>query len=165
LSPLPLSLQVGPAASILGIWAYVIVFWMFERHLLYRPYIELLKLLAILVVLLLIGFLPYIDNYAHIGGFVFGFLLSGIIIPYGNYKIAWHKIERDPDTNYYRNVKYFLLVFGIVGSLCLAGLFFGLFYGLQDTFFGFSYITCIPFTSTLCIDMQSFLRNRDIVVI
>ena len=157
--------QVGPASSILGIWAYVIVFWIFEKHLLERPYVELLKLLAIAFFLLLLGFLPYVDNYAHIGGFVFGFLLSGIIIPYGSYKLAWHKIKKDPDTNFYRNVKYFLLAFGIVGSLCLAALFFGLFYGLQDTWSGFSFITCIPFTSTLCIDMQSFLRNRDIVVI
>lgn len=133
--------------------------------MLYRPAIELLKLLAIAFVLLLIGFLPYIDNYAHIGGFVFGFLLSGIIIPYGNYKIAWHKIDRDPDTNFYFIVKCVLLAVGIIGSLCLAGLFFGLFYGLQDTWRIFSYITCIPFTDTLCIDMQSFLRNRNVVVI
>ena len=156
---------MGPAASILGIWAYVFVFWIFEKHLLERPYIELLKLLAIAFVLFLIGFLPYVDNYAHVGGFVFGFLLSGIIIPYGNYKVAWHKIKRDPDTNFYRNVKWFLLGFGIIASLLLAALFFVLFYVVQDTWIGFSYITCIPFTSTLCIDMRSFLRNRAIVVI
>ena len=126
---------------------------MFERHLLYRPYIELLKLFAILVVLLLIGFLPYIDNFAHIGGFVFGFLLSGIIIPYGNYKRAWHKIDQEPDDNRYDITKKVLLVVGIVGSLFLGALFLVLFYVVEDT------------SSTLCIDMQAFLRNRNVVVV
>ena len=158
-------IQVGPAASILGIWAYVFVFWIFEKHLLERPYIELLKLLAIAFVLLLIGFLPYVDNFAHIGGFVFGFLLSGIIIPYGNYKAAWHKIDQDPKSNRYDKIKCFLLVTGIIGSVSLVSLFFVLFYALQDTWSGFSFITCIPFTDTLCIDMQSFLRNRNTVVV
>lgn len=156
---------MGPAASILGIWAYVFVFWIFESRLLYRPYIELLKLLAILFVLLAIGFLPYVDNFAHIGGFVFGFLLSGIIIPYGNYKRAWHMIEQEPDDNRYDIIKKVLLVVGIIGNLFLAALFLVLFYVVQDTWSGFSYITCIPFTGTLCIDMQAFLRNRNIVVV
>lgn len=141
------------------------VFWIFEQHLLERPFIELLKLLAIAVVVLLIGFLPYVDNFANIGGFVFGFLLSGIIIPYGNYKVAWHKIDQVPKTNRYDIIKYVLLGVGIVGSLLLAALFFVLFYVVQDTWSGFSFITCIPFTDTLCIDMQAFLRNRNIVVV
>ena len=156
---------MGPAASILGIWAYVFVFWIFEKHLLERPYCELLKLLAVAGALFLIGFLPFIDNFAHIGGFVFGFLLSGIIIPYGNYKKAWHKIDQDPKNKNYDIIKYVLLGGGIVGSLLLATLFFVLFYAVQDTWSGFSYLTCIPFTSTLCIDMRAFLRNRNIAVV
>lgn len=37
-----------------------------------RPWLQLLKWASIVVVLLMIGTLPYVDNWSHIGGFVFG---------------------------------------------------------------------------------------------
>jgi len=44
--------------------------------------LEVVKLLAILLTLFVLGLLPWIDNYAHLAGFIFGFLLSFTMWPY-----------------------------------------------------------------------------------
>lgn len=50
--------------------------------LLKHPWIALGKLSAIMIILLFVGLLPYIDNFAHIFGFIYGFFLSLIFLPY-----------------------------------------------------------------------------------
>lgn len=47
-----------------------------------HPDQALLKLIGITTVLFLIGLLPWVDNYAHLFGFVFGFLLSYALLPF-----------------------------------------------------------------------------------
>jgi len=37
-----------------------------------RPWLQLLKVMSLVVFLLMIGTLPYVDNWSHIGGFFFG---------------------------------------------------------------------------------------------
>ena len=43
---------------------------------------RLVKALLIIVFALLIGTLPFIDNFANIGGFVFGVPLAIVFLPY-----------------------------------------------------------------------------------
>ena len=50
--------------------------------LLKHPWIAIGKLTAIMLILLFVGLLPYIDNFAHIFGFIYGFFLSLIFLPY-----------------------------------------------------------------------------------
>lgn len=160
--------QVGPAGSILGVVAYFFVFLVFESPLLVKPWQEALKLLAVCVFLFLLGLLPFIDNYAHIGGFVFGFLISGILVPYGNFKEVWKLVDHRNDESYskkYLVVKWVMVVGGLVALSLLFTLFFILFYVVQSTWVGFSYLTCIPFTSTLCVDQQVLIRDRDQVIV
>ena len=38
-----------------------------------RPWWSLAKLMFVIIVFLMIGTLPFIDNWSHVGGFVFGF--------------------------------------------------------------------------------------------
>jgi hypothetical protein len=42
--------------------------------------------MVIFFVLLLFGFLPWVDNYAHMFGFVSGFLICLAIMPYITFK-------------------------------------------------------------------------------
>ena len=135
---------------------------------------EFLKLGAITLVLFLFGLLPYFDNFAHIGGFVFGFFISGVVLPYGEYRKVFDpdmleqdnrtmmEIEREKKTNRsFLVIKIVLVVLGLVIVPLLFALFFVLFYVVQDTWSGFSFLTCIPFTSTICLDMQAAIRARD----
>jgi len=49
------------------------------------PIQALIQLLIILLILFVFGLLPWIDNYAHLAGFVFGFLLSFAMWPHVPY--------------------------------------------------------------------------------
>lgn len=141
--------------------AYFFVFLIFESPLLEKWWHELLKLFGVCLFLFLLGLLPFIDNYAHIGGFVFGFLISGIIIPYGDFKEAWKLTDHKRYAKAFLKVKIGMVVGGLVAVVLLFTLFFILLYVVQDTWVGFSYLTCIPFTSTLCVDQQVLIRDRD----
>lgn len=146
----------------LGIVAYFFVFLIFESPLLERPWIEFLKLVGVSVFFLLLGFIPYVDNYAHIGGFIFGFFISGILVPYGTFKEVWKLTkQKEEDFRVYRLVKLFMIFVGLPAVFLLYGLFFVLLYEVQSTAGFLSYLTCVPLTSTLCIDQQIVLRDRD----
>lgn len=153
---------MGPAGSILGVVAYFFVFLIFESPLLERPWIEFLKLLGVSGFLLLLGLIPYVDNYAHIGGFIFGFFISGILVPYGDFKEVWTLTnQKKEDFKAYRNIKLMMIFVGLPALFLLYALFFVLLYVVQSTVSVFSYFTCVPFTSTLCIDQQVLIRDRD----
>ena len=51
-----------------------------------NPYQVLLKLVATLSVLIAVGFLPMIDNFANVFGFLAGLLLGSILFPNINMK-------------------------------------------------------------------------------
>lgn len=43
---------------------------------------HLIKLLVIILISMLIGTLPYIDNWSHIGGLIFGVVSGIVFLPY-----------------------------------------------------------------------------------
>ena len=138
------------------------VFLIFESRLLRRPWVEFLKLGVVVLLLFLLGLFPFIANFAHIGGFVFGFLLSGILVPYHSLEYADKgKKKEKPKYDIYRIIKWAMVIVGIPAVLLLFVLFFILFYVVQDTWDGFRYLNCIPFTSTICQDLGGNIRTRD----
>ena len=163
--------QTGPAGSILGIVAYFFVFLIFESPHLEKPWIEALKLFfLVLLPLLVVGLLPFVDNFAHIGGFVFGFLLSGIFVPYWAEKKAWENVSdskkdsrKDYDTLF--KVKIALIVVGIVLVVGLFLLFILLFYFYQFTHVALAYLNCVPITENFCIDNLPETRDRNAFII
>ena len=46
------------------------------------PEMAILKLVGVTAVFFLAGLLPWVDNYAHLFGFIFGFLLSYALLPF-----------------------------------------------------------------------------------
>lgn len=79
---LPVWTQVGPAGSQFGILACLFVELFQSWQILERPWWAFAKLLAISSFFFSFGFLPWIDNFAHICGFVSGFFLSFTFLPY-----------------------------------------------------------------------------------
>merc|ERR1719376_936844 len=55
-----------------------------------HPMRALFKLITIALLLFIAGMLPWIDNFAHIFGFISGFLLSFTFLPY----IHFSKIDK-----------------------------------------------------------------------
>lgn len=73
--------KVGPMGSQFGIIACLFVEVFHAWGIYMNPWLVLLKLTGCLIVLLAIGFLPMIDNFANIFGFISGFLLASILFP------------------------------------------------------------------------------------
>ncbi|XP_043241505.1 inactive rhomboid protein 2-like isoform X2 [Amphibalanus amphitrite] len=91
----PYRAEVGPAGSQFGLLACHFVEVINVWPMLQRPWRALLRLLGLTFVLFLIGLLPWVDNYAHIFGFIVGFLLSYALLPYvsfGPYDRARKKV-------------------------------------------------------------------------
>ncbi|XP_061823265.1 inactive rhomboid protein 1 isoform X1 [Nerophis lumbriciformis] len=135
---LPYRAEVGPAGSQFGILACLFVELFQSWQILERPWRAFAKLFAISAFFFSFGLLPWIDNFAHIGGFVSGFFLSFAFLPY----ISFGRLDM-----YRKRVQIcvFLLVFlGLVFGLAV------LFYVYPVKCDWCEYLTCIPITDEFC---------------
>ncbi|XP_034073031.1 inactive rhomboid protein 1 isoform X2 [Gymnodraco acuticeps] len=135
---LPYRAEVGPAGSQFGILACLFVELFQSWQILERPWRAFTKLLAISVFFFSFGLLPWIDNFAHICGFVSGFFLSFAFLPY---------ISFGQSDMYRKRVQIcvFLLVFlGLLAGLAV------LFYVYPVKCDWCEYLTCIPITDKFC---------------
>ncbi len=89
-----------------------------------------------------LGLLPFIDNFAQIGGFIFGVVSSFIFVPY----ISVGKWDRAK--------KLCLVSIAVPVILVLYLVAFVIFYNNPNPDFcpECNYINCIPFTDTFCDD-------------
>lgn len=134
----PLSLQVGPAGSQFGLLACLFVELIQGWQILEKPWKAFLKLLGIVVFLFLCGLLPWIDNIAHIFGFLSGLLLSFAFLPY----IIFGTFD-----------KYRKRIMIVISMLVYVGLFASLiiwFYIYPINLNWLEYLTCLPLTSKFC---------------
>ena len=164
---------MGPAAAIFGVIAFFFVFIFFHWDMLHSPVFELLKYFAILVLLLMVGFLPYIDNFARFGGLLFGLLFSFVHV---HYIPPWKELDcferfkcevegvqmLDNDSKKGMVLKIILLLTGIILIIPLYVFSFAWFTDYQSTWSGFTYFNCIIPTdySDLCADFGQTIRPR-----
>nr|XP_057917826.1 inactive rhomboid protein 1 isoform X4 [Doryrhamphus excisus] len=135
---LPYRAEVGPAGSQFGILACLFVELFQSWQILERPWRAFGKLSAISVFFFSFGLLPWIDNFAHICGFVSGFFLSFAFLPY----ISFGRLDM-----YRKRIQIcvFLLVFlGLLSALAV------LFYVYPVKCDWCEYLTCIPITDKFC---------------
>ncbi|KAM3859739.1 inactive rhomboid protein 1 isoform 2-T2 [Diretmus argenteus] len=135
---LPYRAEVGPAGSQFGILACLFVELFQSWQILERPWRAFAKLLAIAIFLFSHGLLPWIDNFAHICGFVSGLFLSFAFLPY----ISFGRSDM-----YRKRVQIcvFLLVFmGLFSALAV------LFYVYPIKCDWCEYLTCIPIIDKIC---------------
>ncbi|XP_042293832.1 inactive rhomboid protein 1 isoform X7 [Sceloporus undulatus] len=135
---LPYRAEVGPAGCQFGILACLFVELFQSWQILARPWRAFFKLLAVVLSLFAFGLLPWIDNFAHIGGFVSGLFLSFAFLPY----ISFGKFDL-----YRKRCQI------IVCQLVFAGLLSGLvvlFYVHPLHCEWCEVLTCLPFTDKFC---------------
>ncbi|KAF7691031.1 hypothetical protein HF521_011328 [Silurus meridionalis] len=135
---LPYRAEVGPAGSQFGILACLFVELFQSWQILAQPWRAFAKLLCVVLFLFAFGLLPWIDNFAHICGFVSGFFLSFAFLPY----ISFGRMDM------YRKRCQILV------SLTL---FVGIFSGFVVLFYVYpikcewcELLTCIPLTDKFC---------------
>ncbi|KAM7438854.1 hypothetical protein ABFA07_011688 [Porites harrisoni] len=136
---LPYQAEVGPSGSIFGVIACLFVELFQSWQIIARPVTALLKLCGLVLLLLVIGLLPYVDNFAHMIGFVFGFLLAFIFLPY----VSFGEFDRR------RKQIQIVVCFALVITLYVVG--FLVFYIYQGSSCdGCEFLNCIPFTPDFC---------------
>ncbi|XP_052514814.1 inactive rhomboid protein 1 isoform X1 [Budorcas taxicolor] len=135
---LPYRAEVGPAGSQFGILACLFVELFQSWQILARPWRAFFKLLAVVLFLFTFGLLPWIDNFAHISGFISGLFLSFVFLPY----VSFGKFDL------YRK-RCQIIVFQLVFLGLLAGLVV-LFYFYPVRCEWCEFLTCIPFTDKFC---------------
>lgn len=135
--------QVGPAGAQFGILACLLVEVLQNVQMLKRPIIAILKIVGFIIFLFLLGLLPWIDNWAHISGFLFGFLLAFALIPY----VSFGEFDRTR--------KIIGIILSLGGAITLFITLIVLFYvlPLYDCP-GCQYFNCVPFTTNFCKNME-----------
>ncbi|PWA16151.1 hypothetical protein CCH79_00019449 [Gambusia affinis] len=135
---LPYRAEVGPAGSQFGILACLFVELFQSWQILERPWRAFTKLAAISIFFFSFGLLPWIDNFAHVCGFVSGFFLSFAFLPY---------ISFGRSDSYRKRLQIcgFLLVFlGLFAALVV------LFYVFPLKCDWCEFLTCVPVTDKFC---------------
>lgn len=136
---LPYQAEVGPSGSIFGIIACLFVELLQSWQIIARPFTALFKLCGLVLLLLIIGLLPYVDNFAHMIGFLFGLLLAFIFLPY----VSFGQFDR--------RRKRIQIIVSLVLVVTLFVVGFLVFYISQDSGCnGCEYLNCIPFTRDFC---------------
>lgn len=137
---------MGASGSLFGFLGVLVVELFQSWQLIRHPWRELIKLLIITLIALCIGLLPWIDNFAHVGGFLFGLVAAVVFLPYIVFGL-WDKKR-----------KRFLLL------LCIP-LLIGFFLTSLIVFYKASsssfcswchYLDCVPITSTFCDNSNLF---------
>jgi len=74
--------SVGCSGALYGLLACLLLDLLQSWKIIINPWWELFKLLMVIIVSLGFGLIPYIDNFAHIGGFIMGLLTGIIFLPF-----------------------------------------------------------------------------------
>ncbi|XP_036796519.1 inactive rhomboid protein 2 isoform X3 [Oncorhynchus mykiss] len=135
---LPYRAEVGPAGSQFGLLACLFVELIQGWQMLEKPWKAFLKLVGIVFFLFLCGLLPWIDNIAHIFGFLSGLLLSFSFLPYVTFG----------DFDKYR--KRVLILLSLLVYLGLLSSLVVWFYIYPINWHWLEHLTCLPFTSKFC---------------
>ena len=143
----------------MGIISTLLVYVVLERKRFIYPIREVLKLLGLVLAALIIGLLPNVDNFAHIGGLATGILLSFIFVSY-------HPPYEDLASlkSHQKDFRYFNIIMVIICLVTFTAIYivvFVLFYEVQPNCSGCQYFTCIPFTDTICEGHEPTPENRD----
>ncbi|XP_042303485.1 inactive rhomboid protein 2 [Sceloporus undulatus] len=135
---LPYRAEVGPAGSQFGLLACLFVELFQSWQVLEKPWKAFLNLSGIVLFLFVCGLLPWIDNIAHIFGFLSGLLLSFAFLPY----ITFGTVD-----------KYRKRVMIIISLVVFVGLFASLviwLYVYPINWPWIEHLTCLPFTNKFC---------------
>lgn len=78
----PKTVSLGADPAVYGLLGVMIVELFQAWQIILSPVFQLAKLLFIVIVSLLIGTFPYVDNWSHVGGFFFGIVSGVVFLPY-----------------------------------------------------------------------------------
>lgn len=142
----PLTPQAGASGALFGILALLIVKMVQFGREVKRPCVEALMILGVALISFALGTLPYIGNFVHIGGFVFGVFASLVFLPRSNFR----RIQTMALYTCFKGVFAFLLA-----VLTFAFCFLFTFDKTSNFCSWCQYLDCVPYTEHFCPNMNS----------
>lgn len=136
---IPNAISVGASGALFGLWGMAIIDLIWNIKKTSRPCCMITYMIVSLLASLGLGLLPFVDNFAHIGGFIWGTLISIAIVP---------KIE--PVKNSSLSMKRWRIIGRVItGFIAIASLIalIVVFYETVDPngwCAGCQYLNCIP---------------------
>ncbi|KAF3775723.1 RHOMBOID-like protein 1 [Nymphaea thermarum] len=151
------SISVGASGALFGLLGAMLSELLTNWTIYANKFAALLTLVFMISLNLAVGVLPHVDNFAHIGGFISGFLLGFVILvkpQYGwvNQKYLPHGYNKAPVSKY-KTYQYILLVIALI--LLIIWYVVGLVM-LFDGVKGFDhcpwchYLSCVPTSKWNC---------------
>ncbi|PWA53525.1 Peptidase S54, rhomboid [Artemisia annua] len=149
------SISVGASGALFGLLGTMLSELITNWTIYSNKAAALLTLIVIVVINLAVGILPFVDNFAHIGGFMTGFLLGFILLPRPQF--GWLERHNLPAGVRVRS-KYKVYQY-ILGMIALAALVAGFTVGLVMLFHGENgykhchwcrYLNCVPTSKWEC---------------
>ncbi|TVU08849.1 hypothetical protein EJB05_42265 [Eragrostis curvula] len=148
------SISVGASGALFGLLGSMLSELLMNWTIYSNKAAAILTLLFIIVINLAIGILPHVDNFAHIGGFVTGFLLGFVLLVRPQF--GWMERHELPQTSQppkYKAYQYVLWVVAFV--LLLIGFVISLvmlFKGKNgyDSCHWCHYLNCVPTSRWKC---------------
>ena len=154
--------ESGPAGSHFGLLAALVVECINVWPLLRNPGGAMAKLMGVLIFLLLLGFLPWIDNYAHTFGFISGIILSFAFLPYLTFSNSTRSATCCSSILYKRKGRIWLIGICVTLSVLLLTCLLIIFYLGDIECEWCKYLSCIPFTDKFCADQNINLERSEI---
>ncbi|OIT24598.1 PREDICTED: RHOMBOID-like protein 3 [Nicotiana attenuata] len=149
------SISVGASGALFGLLGAMLSELITNWSIYTNKVCALLTLLVIVVINLAVGILPHVDNFAHIGGFLTGFLLGFVLLP--RPQLGWMERRNRPAgvrvNSKYKGYQY------VLGLLSLMLLVAGFIVGLVMLFRGVNgydhchwchYLSCVPTSKWKC---------------
>lgn len=149
------SISVGASGTLFGLLGAMLSELITNWNIYTHKVAALLTILVIVIINLAVGILPHVDNFAHIGGFLAGFLLGFVLLP--RPQLGWvarHNLPADVRVkSKYKAYQYVLWLVSLV--LLIAGFTVGLvmlFRGKNgyEHCHWCRYLTCVPTSKWKC---------------
>jgi len=152
----PYRAEVGPSGSHFGLLACLCVEVLHAWPLLGKPWRALGRLLVTVAFLFIAGLLPWIDNFAHIFGFIAGGLLSYTFLPF----ITVGSYDRR------RKLVLIGISLGVAAVLLTTLVLLLYVWPIQDSSViqTLGYLNCIPITRDFCAEQNIHFNKREISI-
>ncbi|KAA8539896.1 hypothetical protein F0562_026588 [Nyssa sinensis] len=149
------NISVGASGALFGLLGAMLSELITNWTLYTNKAAALSTLLVIVIINLAVGILPHVNNFAHIGGFLAGFLIGFVLLPRPQY--GWIERQNLPADvrvkSKYKGYQYVLWLVSLI--LLIAGLTVGLvmlFRGVNgnDRCHWCHYLSCVPTSKWNC---------------
>ncbi|XP_055876720.1 inactive rhomboid protein 2-like [Biomphalaria glabrata] len=146
---IPYQVEAGPSGSQFGIAACLLVEVLQSYQMYKHPGLAIMKVLGPVLFFFLLGLLPWLDNWAHLFGFFFGFLLAFALMPY----VSFGQFDK--------RRKIISIIVCLGGAIGLFTILVLVFYvaPLTDCHWCV-YLNCIPFTADFCANMGVKIKKN-----